>query len=295
MPKNHVFNGESMAHKIQLTIDEFHLMIAFTPRTALFLLVMTLMAAVAVELGSETLTMTTTYPSPAGIYRTIVTTAYTTLARDQGGATLTVGGGTNTTARLIINSQINDQLQINNPSSTSYNGEASVSFQNPNADWDIGVNNYGNSNGNLGIGNNTIRGNVVNITPSGNVGIGITSPAATLDVNGSVRINAGNGAAGNVLMSQGNGVGQWASLAPAAGCTVAENSVELTRAPAEVSVACPAAQPNPTWVSCIDNNANHALTMNNRYTVNGTPAGGHCYWTGGVADDIFTVEVGCCP
>src|SRR5256885_12404034 len=41
-------------------------------------------SAVVKELGSETLVMTTTYPSPAGIYKTIITTDQTMLARNAG-------------------------------------------------------------------------------------------------------------------------------------------------------------------------------------------------------------------
>lgn len=87
-----------MAREIRLTI-------AFAPGTALFLLVMTLVAAVSVELGSETLTMTTTYPSPVGIYRTMVTTSNTDLAR-QGGI-LTIGKNASSTSPATFNVSAN--------------------------------------------------------------------------------------------------------------------------------------------------------------------------------------------
>src|SRR5208282_2931335 len=52
------------------------------------------------QLGSETLTMTTTYPSPSGIYNTMVTTGQTTLGRSAtsqvsivpNGGTVSIGG-----------------------------------------------------------------------------------------------------------------------------------------------------------------------------------------------------------
>src|SRR5208282_5239275 len=72
-----------MTHEIRLTIR-------FTPRTARLLLLVTLITVFPFELGSETLTMTTTYPSPSGIYNTMVTTGQTTLARNGGN----VGVGT---------------------------------------------------------------------------------------------------------------------------------------------------------------------------------------------------------
>src|SRR5437867_563881 len=52
-----------------------------------------LLLGTAMELGSETLTMTTTYPSPAGIYKTIITTGETNLARNAGNVILAMGGG----------------------------------------------------------------------------------------------------------------------------------------------------------------------------------------------------------
>jgi len=61
-----------MTHKIRI-----HLTIAFTSRIALLVLTAALVAAVAIEIGSETLTMTTTYPSPAGIYARLITTGGT--------------------------------------------------------------------------------------------------------------------------------------------------------------------------------------------------------------------------
>lgn len=68
---------------------------------ARLLLTMVLVASVAVELGSETLTMTTTYPSPAGIYRTMVTTDKTYLARDQNGSAVSVGSASQTTPSTL--------------------------------------------------------------------------------------------------------------------------------------------------------------------------------------------------
>ena len=186
-----------MTHKIQFRIDKFRLMIVFTPRMALCLLAMALVAAVAEELGSETLTMTTTYPSPVGIYARLITTggvaggtAYNTLlSRDNGKvgigtsspATLLQVGGGGATGKLSIYSGDNSygQLQIGNPNWP--NAEASMSFISGVSSfgstpglaiggiaWDIGVGNWGGGT-NFGIGNSSVNGPVLSITSSGNV------------------------------------------------------------------------------------------------------------------------------
>ena len=54
-----------------------------------------LVGLAALSLDSETLTMSTSYPSPGGVYQKLVTTNQTTLARDAG--TVTVGPGAGNT------------------------------------------------------------------------------------------------------------------------------------------------------------------------------------------------------
>jgi hypothetical protein len=188
-----------MTHKIQLTI-------ALTPRLALYLLTMALVAAAAVELGSETLVMTTTYPSPAGIYARLITTGGTSqnpvatlLSRDhgtvaigsnqssitlQGNPTLLqVGGGGSGKLSIYSTDASWGQLQIGNPNT----GEASISFINgvnngsgsgfgdsagyksAGTSWDVGVGNCGNGS-NFGFVTGNANGNcskVLSITPSG--------------------------------------------------------------------------------------------------------------------------------
>ena len=163
-----------MTHKIEFRIDKFRLMIVFTPRMGLCLLAMALVAAIAVEVGSETLTMTTTYPSPAGIYRTIVTTGNTTLARDIPGTKVTVGSPTNASALNVIGSasvsgnlgvgggaNITGKSYITSSDSTygvlslgSSSSEASLGFTNNDGyTWVIGIGSWGYPNNAFVIGN----------------------------------------------------------------------------------------------------------------------------------------------
>lgn len=47
------------------------------------------------------------------------------------------------------------------------------------------------------------------IADNGNVGIGVTDPSATLDINGGIKISGGSPGQGKVLMSDANGNGSW--------------------------------------------------------------------------------------
>ena len=58
-------------------------------------------------------------------------------------------------------------------------------------------------------GSSTNRDDIVIEHESGEIGIGTTNPAATLDVNGSIRMTDGNQGTGKVLTSNANGVASW--------------------------------------------------------------------------------------
>jgi len=89
-----------------------HLHIRITPKALLLGAVGFLFFAGAAKLGSESLTMSTTYPSPSGIYNQLITTGNTYLARNNGGmvgigttnpqATLDVNGAVNATGNLTL-------------------------------------------------------------------------------------------------------------------------------------------------------------------------------------------------
>jgi hypothetical protein len=61
----------------------------------------------------------------------------------------------------------------------------------------------------LGTENPTTHNVVMDINPSGKIGIGTTNPSTTLDVNGSVRIRGGSPASGSVLTSSADGTASW--------------------------------------------------------------------------------------
>src|SRR5690349_6767171 len=62
--------------------EEIHIRIQLTRPLVGWLLFAAFLVLTRQELGSETLTLTTTYPSPSGIYKTLVTTDAVTLARN---------------------------------------------------------------------------------------------------------------------------------------------------------------------------------------------------------------------
>ena len=67
--------------------------IRLSKREAIGLIAAALLSLPCGYLVSETLTLSTSYPSPMGIYKTIVTTDATTLARNSGDVLLAGGGG----------------------------------------------------------------------------------------------------------------------------------------------------------------------------------------------------------
>lgn len=84
-----------------MTDINLHLHIRITPKALLLGAAGFLLLAAAAELGSESFTMSTTYPAPSGIYNQMVTTGKTYLARDSGGF-LSVGSAASPSAGTIM-------------------------------------------------------------------------------------------------------------------------------------------------------------------------------------------------
>lgn len=84
------------------------LSLSFQPSSLRRALALALMIAAPAELGSETLTLITTYPAPSGIYQRIVTTGAgatnnnTVLNRNGGSVELVPGSNTASGARLCV-------------------------------------------------------------------------------------------------------------------------------------------------------------------------------------------------
>jgi hypothetical protein len=63
----------------------------------------------------------------------------------------------------------------------------------------------------FGYGSSGAFTETMRIKGNGNVGIGTTTPAATLDVNGQVKISGGSPGDGKVLVSDANGIASWSN------------------------------------------------------------------------------------
>ncbi len=79
-----------------------------------------------------------------------------------------------------------------------------------NIDAPVDTNNYQLNIGNL-IFSNGIDGQNSTLS-TGNVGIGVTNPAAKLDVNGQIKISGGSPGTGKVLTCDNNGLATWETL-----------------------------------------------------------------------------------
>src|SRR5437016_1241369 len=81
----------------------FHLDFRINPSRVRWLAVLFLLSAMAPELNSESVSLTTYYPSPSGIYAQMITTQQTMLARDGGNVAV---GTTNVLSKLNVNGSI---------------------------------------------------------------------------------------------------------------------------------------------------------------------------------------------
>lgn len=92
----------------------------------------------------------------------------------------------------------------------------------------------------------------LSIDDTGNVGIGTTTPGATLDVAGQVRITGGSPAAGEVLTSDANGLATWERAQNLSGWTDDGTVVRLTTGSDRVGIGTA----NPATTLDVNGNAN---------------------------------------
>ncbi|MDE2492099.1 MAG: hypothetical protein KGM24_14720 [Elusimicrobia bacterium] len=130
------------------------------------------------SLASEDVTLSTYYPAPSGVYSKLVTTAGAYLARDSG----KVGIGTATPS---------SELEVKGAGSTNVdltvNGRIQTGDASANGGvWLSNANNMfvGQNGTNVGFWTAGAGFNALQVAQNGNVGIGTTSPAASLQISG---------------------------------------------------------------------------------------------------------------
>ncbi|MFI5360848.1 MAG: hypothetical protein ACHQ49_02665 [Elusimicrobiota bacterium] len=174
--------------------------LSFGARSLRCLMASAMMFAAVSEVASESVTLTTYYPAPSGVYLQMIVTGNTYLARDQAlNYPSQVGIGVNSfTAGIapyfmqsydmlnLYNANSHDYLRIGAPigfqSSIAFddatNGEDAVILR-PQATRDFAL-----WNSNAGYVMYMPYGTPGNPTTSGKVGFGTTAPAATVEVDG---------------------------------------------------------------------------------------------------------------
>lgn len=83
---------------------------------------------------------------------------------------------------------------------------------------------------------NTVR---MLVTSAGNVGIGSTVPAATLDVNGTIKIAGGTPGAGKILTSDANGLATWETPSSTTQWTTAGANIHYSSGKVGIGTATP--------------------------------------------------------
>ena len=170
-------------------MQEHEIRIRIGPDLVRWVLVCFLLALIAPDLDSESMTMTTYYPAPSGVYKRLTTTGpgNTILARDGGNVGI---GTTNPRVPLdVTNTQIVGLRYIKTGSQ-----DARIQVGDPTQTWSMASGWSGGGAGDFNIIQEGVSGNRIYIShTSGNVGIGTSNPQATLDVAGGIR--PGNNAA----------------------------------------------------------------------------------------------------
>jgi hypothetical protein len=156
-----------------------------------WLLLAALMLSCATDLSSESLVLSTYYPAPLGVYRSLITTgvgpANTLLARDNG----YVGIGTATPGfALDVNTRnaTDGGINISGAGNASGYGDMGIHLQNSGTNgksWYIDSTNDGSSYGGGSLVFTQWYGTpTMALTKDGNVGIGTTDPTSTVGMSG---------------------------------------------------------------------------------------------------------------
>ncbi len=142
--------------------------------------ILALVAGIAGEVSSESVTLTTYYPAPSGVYTQLIATGNTYIARDSG----KVGVGTaSPTSKLQVNGSggSNIDVIVNGRIQTGDGGSSGGVWLSNAGNMLVGQN-----GANVGFWTSGSGWNALQITQAGNVGIGNTAPAYKLDVTGTI-------------------------------------------------------------------------------------------------------------
>lgn len=175
---------------------ELNLRISCAPRLLRPWLALGVLLLAAADLGSENVTLTTYYPAPSGIYTRMITTGNAYLARDTG----RVGIGTADPYGPLHVRGSGQTLNLQTSASGATTdvqfydaGDPSGSYK-----WDLTYRGTASAN-DLQLFKNAGAGGAVMTWQygTGRVGVGNSSPGATLDVTGTVKANTNLSIAAN--------------------------------------------------------------------------------------------------
>ena len=145
--------------------------------------------------GQESYNFTTYYPSPSGVYKRMVTTADTNLARDGGKVGINMGKGNNPAALLDVGGDgllhVAGTVKPTTAVQGAYLGWNALTKGTGETDF---INNQGGgSAGGFAFMNTPPSGspiaNLAVLTGSGNLGIGVTNPTAKIQIGGTAGVD----------------------------------------------------------------------------------------------------------